>query len=119
MSAMQYSRALDCLLCEIVFADPAFGPMYMLKADVSDDIYRIGIRPEDTSKLGLIFPSGANEDPMVSIPLRFRDLHLRPCSFVTFAGYVPAASLLRSPHRFCQRSRKYRFRPFILLVRSN
>ena len=45
---MQYSRALDRLLCEIVFADPDFGPMYMLKADVSDDIYRIGIRPEDT-----------------------------------------------------------------------
>ena len=65
---MQYGRALDRLLCEIVFTDPALGPVYMLKADVSDGFYRIWIRPEDTPKLGLIFPSGNNEEPMVAIP---------------------------------------------------
>ena len=36
---------------------------------MSDGFYRIGIRPEDAPKLGLIFPSGADEEPMVSIPL--------------------------------------------------
>ena len=41
----------------------------MLKTDVSDDFYRIGIRPEDAPKLGLIFPTGANEEPMVATPL--------------------------------------------------
>ena len=30
---------------------------------------RIGLCPEDAHKLGLIFPSGADEDPMVAIPL--------------------------------------------------
>ena len=29
---MHYSRALDRLLCEIVFVDPALGPVYILKA---------------------------------------------------------------------------------------
>ena len=66
---MQYSRALDLLLCEIVFSDPALGPEYILKEDVSDGFYRIGIRLDDAPKLGLIFPSGDDEDPMVAISL--------------------------------------------------
>ena len=44
---MQYGRALDRLLRKILFADPALGPLYLLKADVSDGFYRIGLRPED------------------------------------------------------------------------
>ena len=67
---MQYSRALDLLLCEMVFSDPALGPEYILKEDVSDGFYRIGVCPEDAPKLGLIFPSGADEEPMVALPLK-------------------------------------------------
>ena len=37
LSSMHYGRALDRLLREIVFAEPALGPVYLLKADVSDD----------------------------------------------------------------------------------
>ena len=47
LSAMQYGRALDRLIHEIVYADPALGYDYLLKADVSDGFYRIGLRPED------------------------------------------------------------------------
>ena len=67
--ATQYGCTLDRLLREVFFADPALGPVYILKADVLNGFYRIGVRPEDAPKLGLIFPSGANEEPMVSIPL--------------------------------------------------
>ena len=66
---MQYGRALDRLLREIVYADPALGYVYLLKADVSDGFYRIWLCPEDATKLGLIFPSGADEETMVSINL--------------------------------------------------
>ena len=66
---MQYSHTLDRLLREIVFADPILGPVYMLKADVSDGFYRIGIHPEDAPKLGLIFLSGADEETVVANPL--------------------------------------------------
>ena len=69
LSAMQYGRTLDHLIYEIVYADPALGYVYLLKADVSDGFYRIGLRPEDAPKLGLIFPSGEEEEPMVAIPL--------------------------------------------------
>ena len=66
---MQYGRALDCLLREIVYADPALGYVYLLKADVSDGFYRIGLRPTDAPKLGLIFPSRKGEEELVAIPL--------------------------------------------------
>ena len=66
---MQYGCALDRLLREIVFSESALGPVYLLKADVSDGFYRIGLRPEDAPKLGLILPNGADEEQMVAIPL--------------------------------------------------
>ena len=66
---MQYGRALDRLLHEIVFAELALCLIYLLKADVSDGFYRIGLRPEDAPKLGPIFPNGVDEEPMVAIPL--------------------------------------------------
>ena len=62
-------RALDHLIREIVFVDPALGPVYILKSGVLDGFYCIGVRPEDAPKLGLIFPSGANKEPMVATPL--------------------------------------------------
>ena len=61
---MRYDWALDRLLREIVFADPALGYVYLLKADVSDGFYRIGLRLEDAPKLGLISPNGADEEPI-------------------------------------------------------
>ena len=66
---MQYGQVLDRLIREIVYADPALGYVYLLKADVSDGFYRICLRPEDAPKLGLIFPSGKEEEPMVAISL--------------------------------------------------
>ena len=68
LSAMQYGRALDRLIREIVYAYPARDYVYMLKADISDGFYRIGLRPEDAPKLGLILPSGEEEEPMVPPP---------------------------------------------------
>ena len=69
LSAMQYGWALDRLIREIVYAEPALGYVYMLKADVLDGFYCIGLRPEDAPKLGLIFPSGEDEETMVATPL--------------------------------------------------
>ena len=41
LSVMKYGRALDRLIRKIVYADPALGYVYLLKADVSDGFYRI------------------------------------------------------------------------------
>ena len=67
--AMQYGRCLDHLLREIVYADPKLGLVHMIKADVSDGFYRIGLRPSHAAKLGLVFPSKAGEEDLVAIPL--------------------------------------------------
>ena len=72
LSLMQYGCTIDRLLHKIVFSDPALGPVYMLKTDVSDGFYGIGIRPEDAPKLGLILLSGANEEPIVATPITLR-----------------------------------------------
>ena len=69
MSAIQYGRALDRLIREIVYADPALGCVYLLKADVSDGFYRIGLRPTDAPKLGMNVPSDKEEEQMEAIPL--------------------------------------------------
>ena len=70
LSAIQYGWVLHRLLHKIVFADPALGYFYLLKADVSDGFYCIWLRPEDAPKLVLILPSCADEEPMVAIPLK-------------------------------------------------
>ena len=49
LSAMQYGRCLDCLLREIVYTNPKLGPVYMIKANVIDSFYRIGLRPSDAA----------------------------------------------------------------------
>ena len=69
LSTMQYGRCLDSLLREIVYADPKLGPGHMIKADVSDGFYRIGLRPSDAAKLGLVFSSEAGEEDLVAILL--------------------------------------------------
>ena len=67
---MKYGRALDFLIREIVYVDLALVYVYLLEADVSDGFYRIGLSPEDAPKLGLIFPSGEEEEPMEATPLK-------------------------------------------------
>ena len=104
---MQYSRALDRLLRKIVFADPALGPVYILKLDVSDGFYRIGIRLDDAPKLGLIFPSGDDEDPMVAISLTLPMGWENPPPLLCSATET-VADLANESLRFHQPSRPHR-----------
>ena len=55
MSVMQYFRALECLIREVVIANPALKPVHILKTDFSDGFYHIGLRPIDAPKVGLVF----------------------------------------------------------------
>ena len=45
------------------------GPVHIIKADVSDGFYRIGLRPSDPANFGLVFPSEAGGEYLVVIPL--------------------------------------------------
>ena len=68
LNAMQFGRALERLLREILLADPAKGPVSMLKLDISDGFYRIALNPTDVPKLGVIFPTNDGTD-LVALPL--------------------------------------------------
>ena len=56
VKSMQFGHALERLLREILLANPAHGPVKMIKVDLSDGFYRLHLVPSDAPKLGLAFP---------------------------------------------------------------
>ena len=48
---MQYGWSLDRLIREMVITDPALGPVYVLKVDVRNGLYHIGMKPIDAPNL--------------------------------------------------------------------
>ena len=66
--AMQFGKALQRLLQQLVHADPRYGPAWLAKIDIADGFYRIGIQPRDIPRLAVILPSTTAE-PLVALPL--------------------------------------------------
>ena len=69
MEAMQFGHALDRILREILLANPAFGPVRLMKVDISDGFYRIDLNVDDIPKLGVVFPTVDGEEPLIAFPL--------------------------------------------------
>lgn len=69
MEAMQFGHALDRILREILLANPAFGPVQLIKVDISDGFYRVDLNIDDIPKLGLIFPTEDGDEPLIAFPL--------------------------------------------------
>jgi hypothetical protein len=67
--AMQFGTALQRIVESIVNANPRFGPVLLCKVDISDGFYRVGVRPADVPKLGVIFPSASDQEQLVAFPL--------------------------------------------------
>jgi hypothetical protein len=67
--SMQFGRALERYIRYIVLADPRFGPIKMIKVDISDGFYRVWLRLKDIAQLGVAFPSLADEEPLIAFPL--------------------------------------------------
>jgi hypothetical protein len=67
--AMQFGRALERIITQVVHADPRYGPVYFIKVDLSDGFYQIAVRAEDIPKLGVSFPTINGEEPLVAFPL--------------------------------------------------
>lgn len=66
--AMQFGRALQRVLTNIVHADPRFGPCKLAKIDIADGFYRLWIRIADVLKLGVVLPTTGNTT-LVAFPL--------------------------------------------------
>ena len=69
LEAMQFGHALDRILRHILIANPEMGPVYLMKVDLSDGFYRIGLALHDVPKLGVVFPTLPGEEPLVALPL--------------------------------------------------
>ena len=67
--AMQFGHALERLLREVLLANPAHGPVHVIKADLSDGFYRLNLNADDAPRLGLVFPTRPGAEPLVAIPL--------------------------------------------------
>lgn len=67
--AMQFGKALHCLLAKIVHAKPTYGSVYLAKIDIADGFYRIGLQACNIPRLGMILPSDNARDPSVAFPL--------------------------------------------------
>ena len=69
LDAMQFGHALDRILRQILIANPDLGPLHLIKLDISDGFYRIGLRIDDIPKLGVAFPTRPGEEKLIALPL--------------------------------------------------
>lgn len=68
LDSMQFGRALERLLREILLSNPQHGPVQIMKVDLSDGFYRLCLNIDDIPKLGVTFPSATMEN-LVAFPL--------------------------------------------------
>jgi hypothetical protein len=66
---MQYGRALDRILWEILLSNPSLGPVYLFKLDISNSFYRITLNINDILRLGVAVPTAPGNDPLLAFPL--------------------------------------------------
>ena len=66
---MQFGGALSRILWLLQHADPAEGPVYMAKFDISDGFYRLFLDPDDAPKLAVLMPKYDGEPQLVAVPL--------------------------------------------------
>ena len=66
---MQFGHALDCILREILLANPKFGPVNLIKIDIADGFYRLDVNPSDIPKLAVIFPTLPGQPRLIALPL--------------------------------------------------
>jgi hypothetical protein len=67
--AMQFGKALERILAQIVAANPAHGPVQLIKVDIADGFYRVWLNLADIPKLAVSIPSLKGEEPLLAFPL--------------------------------------------------
>ena len=67
--SMQFCHALQRILQRMYDVDPRHGPIYMMKVDIADYFYRVGLAPEDVPSLGVCIPPGPDGKTLVAFPL--------------------------------------------------
>jgi hypothetical protein len=66
--AMQFGKALERIITQIVEADPAYGPVQLIKIDIADGFYRITVNAADIPKLAVAIPQIVGDEPLLALP---------------------------------------------------
>ena len=67
--SMQFGHTLWRLLYRIHHANVHYGPTFMIKVDLADGFYRVGVATEDIPTLAVAFPNRPDEPKLVALPL--------------------------------------------------
>jgi hypothetical protein len=67
--AMQFGRTFERLLHKIHHAPRRYGPVFLIKVDLSDGFYRMPLSTTHLPTLGVAFPNRPCEPPLVALPL--------------------------------------------------
>jgi hypothetical protein len=67
--AMQFGKALWCILAGIVHANPRLGPVYLSKVGIADVFYRIWVKAADIPKLGVLIPAEPGQERLIGFPV--------------------------------------------------
>ena len=110
--SMQFGYALKRILQCMYDADPRHGPIYMMKVDIADGFYLVGLAPEDVPSLGVCLPPVLDGKNFSHIPPRSSN----------GMGGIPATVLCCDGNHggSCQHCRidltRYRNRPYLVLT---
>ena len=66
---MQFGFALQQILQRMYDANSRHGPIYMIKVDIADGFYCVGMAPEDVPSLGFCLPQWLDGKTLVALPL--------------------------------------------------
>ena len=66
--SMQFGRAFDRLLYQLETADTRRGPIFIMKADLSDGFYRVPLQLDLIPKLGALLPKCPDEEQLIAFP---------------------------------------------------
>ena len=67
--AMQFGRTFQRILQQLTYADPAHGPTYLMKLDMSDGYYRVPMSGRGAQQLGVVLPILHSGEPLIAFPI--------------------------------------------------
>ena len=82
---MRFGNTLHLTLKTIHHANPALGPVYLIKVDLSDTYMRLWVLMEDASSVAFLFPKKNPTDPQLvifhlSLPMGYIDSSVYFCA---------------------------------------
>jgi hypothetical protein len=98
-SAMQFGNVLQCILQQVAYCNPAFGPLVLTKIDMADGYYRIPLSVDTALQLVVTLPADGNSESLLGILLSlpmgwclsppFFCAFMETCADLTNTVYIP------------------------------